>query len=507
MTWNVNSWTQNNKTLRENIIVNMSCDIVCLNETHLSGNDIIDVSGYTWFGFNRQTRHVKATKTSGGVGILVEDSCFENFHVRIIDRNFAGVLRMGLQHKFTNHTIVIYSFYLPPENSVWSNPTEVYAHLISQIYLRTYADAIYLCGDLNARTGNLCDYIPEVEDIPPRKLVDTTRYNMYGEKLIEFVKDMKLCIINGRVSPENGNFTCVSTRGRSVVDYFLTEQCSLNTCAEFKVFNTLDLLNLFFLQDLVSTVCKPPDHSVIWLKVNISSYGVKETESILSENTQSNDVRIHNVDSTVPSSRYFERYNLHKNSDRCMNNESWRLALNDVINHINNAKRCQNDIDDLYDLLCRNIYQELDKFYKKIDVRKPTRKRYRKTKPYWDSELNELWQSMCFAEKIFVKFKGSSLTKKQLQREFVAARNIFDKKERAYRREKINEIDSLNSKNPKEFWNRVNNLLPGQRKKIPDRVKRGEDFVTDRLDVLDTWGEDLKKNCIIEPMVMLKKLV
>ena len=339
MTWNVNSWTQNNKTLRENIIVNMSCDIVCLNETHLSGNDIIDVSGYTWFGFNRQTRHVKATKTSGGVGILIKDSCFENFHVRIIDRNFDGVLGMGL--------------------------------------------------------------------------------------------------------------------------------------------------------------CKPPDHSVIWLKVNIFSYGVKETESILSENTQSNDVRIHNVDSTVPSSRYFERYNLHKNSDRCMNNESWRLALNDVINHINNAKRCQNDIDDLYDLLCRNIYQVLDKFYKKFDVRKPTRKRYRKTKPYWDSELNELWQSMCFAEKIFVKFKGSSLTKKQLQREFVAARNIFDKnlrkKERAYRREKINEIDSLNSKNPNEFWNRVNNLLPSQRKKLPDRVKRGADFVTDRLDVLDTWGEDLKK--------------
>ena len=92
-------------------------------------------------------------------------------------------------------------------------------------------------------------------------------------------------------------------------------------------------INLFSFQDLVSTVCKPPDHSVIWLKVNISSYGVKETESILSENTQSNDVRIHNVDTTVPSSRYFERYNLHKNSDRFMNNESWRLALNDVINH------------------------------------------------------------------------------------------------------------------------------------------------------------------------------
>ena len=66
---------------------------------------------------------------------------------------------------------------------------------------------------------------------------------------------------------------------------------------------------------------------------------------------------------------------------------------------------------------------------------------------------------MCFAEKIFVKCKGSNLKKKQLQQGFVAARNIFHKnlrkRERAYRRENINEIDLLNSKNPKEFWNRV----------------------------------------------------
>ena len=34
---------------------------------------------------------------------------------------------------------------------------------------------------------------------------------------------------------------------------------------------------------------------------------------------------------------------------------------------------------------------------------------------------------------------------------------------------------------------------PSQRKKIPDRVKRGRDFLTDLLDVLHTWGGDLKK--------------
>ena len=84
---------------------------------------------------------------------------------------------------------------------------------------------------------------------------------------------------------------------------------------------------------------------------------------------------------------------------------------------------------------------------------------------------------MCSAEKINDKLRGSNLTKKQLQRDFATARNDFDKNpgknERAYRKGKMNEIDSINCRNPKELWNRVNNLLLGQRKQLPDRVKGG----------------------------------
>ena len=86
-------------------------------------------------------------------------------------------------------------------------------------------------------------------------------------------------------------------------------------------------------------------------------------------------------------------------------------------------------------------------------VRKPVRKRNKRFKPYWDDELSELWQCMRVAEKRFIKCNGSNRVKKQLHLEFKNARRTFDKKlrtkERTFRRKKINEIDCLNSKNPK----------------------------------------------------------
>ena len=36
---------------------------------------------------------------------------------------------------------------------------------------------------------------------------------------IEFLNDAKLCCLNGRICNDNDNFTSVSRKGRSVVDY------------------------------------------------------------------------------------------------------------------------------------------------------------------------------------------------------------------------------------------------------------------------------------------------
>ncbi len=41
MSWNINGWTDNNSIVRESIIKHLCPDILCLNETHLEGNQTL----------------------------------------------------------------------------------------------------------------------------------------------------------------------------------------------------------------------------------------------------------------------------------------------------------------------------------------------------------------------------------------------------------------------------------------------------------------------------------
>ncbi len=63
--------------------------------------------------------------------------------------------------------------------------------------------------------------LKDIHCIPPRQVLDNAFYG-YGEALINFVKDCKLCILTGRLDPQNNHFTYISNKGKSVVDYIIT---------------------------------------------------------------------------------------------------------------------------------------------------------------------------------------------------------------------------------------------------------------------------------------------
>ncbi len=68
-------------------------------------------------------------------------------------------------------------------------------------------------------------------------------------------------MINGRVCPENDNFTCVHITGSSVVDYICTFHNNVENCKYFKVHLTRTLLDkIGVYNDKIS------DHSVLELK-------------------------------------------------------------------------------------------------------------------------------------------------------------------------------------------------------------------------------------------------
>ena len=72
----------------------------------------------------------------------------------MVDKSFDGILGILLTSKQTGYKIVIYSVYLPPENSpLGRNVVDFFSHLLGQIYLLSDNDAILVCGDLNFRLG------------------------------------------------------------------------------------------------------------------------------------------------------------------------------------------------------------------------------------------------------------------------------------------------------------------------------------------------------------------
>ena len=95
---------------------------------------------------------------------------------------------------------------------------------------------ILICGDFNARTGGLLDYIQNDDsnenfnecpvpnnyspDIPlTRRQLDKVT-NLLDNLLITLCKDMQLRILNGRFLGETfGFFTFYNLNGQSTVDY------------------------------------------------------------------------------------------------------------------------------------------------------------------------------------------------------------------------------------------------------------------------------------------------
>lgn len=75
---------------------------------------------------------------------------------------------------------------------------------------------LIVCGDLNARVGQESDYIEGVDDVKPREVIDDT-INRYGDHFLDFLINCNFCMLNGRLG--TNDFTHISKRGRSVVDY------------------------------------------------------------------------------------------------------------------------------------------------------------------------------------------------------------------------------------------------------------------------------------------------
>ena len=101
---------------------------------------------------------------------------------------------------------------------------------------------------------------------------------------------------------------------------------------------------------------------------------------------------------------------------------------------------------------------------------------------------------MAESEKAFRRCQAATL-KKTLREVFLHKQSQFDKllrkTERNYNRQLADEIESLNTDNPREFWQHIKQLGPQKKKPIPLKVEDASNNIVEDLEiVLERWKQD-----------------
>ena len=112
-----------------------------------------------------------------------------------------------------------------------------------------------ILGDFNSRCGPNNDYIEGVDDIVPRSVIDYTEI-LNGDLFIEFLTDINFAILNGRIAVND--FTYISPRWRSVVDYICVPYEQFEYISDFSVIKMMDLINSVNFNSI-----SIPDHSLL----------------------------------------------------------------------------------------------------------------------------------------------------------------------------------------------------------------------------------------------------
>jgi hypothetical protein len=202
--------------------------------------------------------HVNARIGSGGVGMFVRQSFLAKYKATVIDDSTEDVLWV----KFSDgrsEDICVCVCYLPPSNSTRANDAEqFFTTLLDQVSRFQNDGLMYICGDFNARCGDDVDYVEGVDKVCVREIIDDGS-NHYGDLLTEFMIDCNISMCNGRIVNGQNNYTHVSHRGKSVVDYVLVPHEQMQFVSSFNVHLMTDTAEALLLQGSEQI----PDHSII----------------------------------------------------------------------------------------------------------------------------------------------------------------------------------------------------------------------------------------------------
>ncbi|XP_052256259.1 uncharacterized protein LOC127861632 isoform X1 [Dreissena polymorpha] len=284
-------------------------------------------------------------------------------------------------------------------------------------------------------------------------------------------------MLNGRNTVHN-DYTSISVKGQSVVDYCIVPYENLSLYSQFYVHTVVDVMNSIELQDSIAPTCVP-DHSILTWVMEIESTDLE----FATDKTGS-------VQST-------DKFDCSRIPNDFLLNQVLVGQINDCISNLEQGYRTQSDIDQAFGDWCGIVRDEMyDKLPFKTIIHDSCRRKRRSGKPWWSNELNSLWSDMCKKEKLWLRCNNKHL-KVQLKTDYIRSRSFFDravqKAKRHYWFSTQSRLSNLASDNDVEFWKTIGTCGVGQERKkgIPLEVVLDNGTVSSKLeDVLLRWKND-----------------
>ncbi|CAG2252864.1 unnamed protein product [Mytilus edulis] len=176
-------------------------------------------------------------RASGGIAVYCKPHIRKG--VKEMKRSkFSLWLKLDKQILGLSYTVYLCFCYIKPYLNK-DDSELIFTQLQNEIMQFKHQGEILICGDFNARTGGLQDYIQNDDenenfidcpvpinyspDIPlVRRQMDREK-NIHGTLLVSLCKDLQLRLLNGRFLGDSlGFFTFYNSNGQSTVDYMLT---------------------------------------------------------------------------------------------------------------------------------------------------------------------------------------------------------------------------------------------------------------------------------------------
>ena len=478
-----------NTLFKQHVVAAIYHDIYIFPETHCLKDEVVSFDGYVIYQNNR-VPHARAIKGSGGIAIAIHSSVLSCHTILSVCNGVDGQITIKMKSNLSEITIGILGLYLPPDTYRYGQDSEDFFNQATALWQDLWdCDLIVGGGDLNARTRDMIDFIPEIDGrIIPKRFNPDSSKNAHAESFITFLKDNRSIILNGRITPQFNNYTFVSTRGCSVPDYIFCPVDNMYNCIEMKTILISDVINQFNLPPPNSI----PDHSILSCKFITSFFemGKNYEHSFSDKNWQNESIKQ-------------PRKNLSKiDNNFMMSAETLELVLQ-AISKLENIVDTKKEIDNLWSEVKHIILAEMHKLpdLPRSNFKKQKQK-FRKSKPFWNEELETLWNNCCKAEKSYLKFKVQNNAdfrhKNNLRINFKENQKIFDKKYRFYKRQhrkkEFSELETNARMDPTAMWAALKRLdNPTNAKVALEIVREDKSISTDVKEVLERWFKDISK--------------